>query len=108
MARKAVQRLACLEVVGIHLLSQPCADCGEPDPRVLDFDHRDGAQKDNEVMRLAQDGYSVARVLGEIEKCDVRCRNCHAKVTYARLGKTWRDALLERGGTSPPAAEADA
>jgi len=93
MRRKATQRLACLEVVGAYLLEHPCIDCGETDPRVLDFDHREGTIKGAEVMRLAQDGYSIARVQAEIGKCDVRCRNCHARVTYARQGTTWRDAL---------------
>jgi len=95
MGRKAARRAACLEVVGAHLLANPCVDCGEADPRVLDFDHREGVVKDAEVLRLAQDGYAVERVRAEIAKCDVRCRNCHAKVTYARQGLTWRDRLLE-------------
>jgi hypothetical protein len=95
MGRMAARRAACLEVVGAHLLANPCVDCGEADPRVLDFDHREGVVKDAEVLRLAQDGYAVERVRAEIAKCDVRCRNCHAKVTYARQGLTWRDRLLE-------------
>lgn len=102
VARKAIQRRICLELVGGHLLTHPCVDCGEADPRVLDFDHRDGSQKTAEVMKLAQDGYSTSRVLAEIRKCDMRCRNCHAKVTYARQGFTWRDALVVRGETSAP------
>ena len=102
VARKAVQRLACLKVVGEYLLSHPCVDCGESDPRVLDFDHRDGVSKTAEVMKLAQDGYSTARVMREIEMCDIRCRNCHAKVTYARQGVTWRDALLTGPHSNSP------
>jgi hypothetical protein len=47
-------------------------------------------------MRLAQDGYSISRVMLEIAKCDVRCRNCHARVTYARQGYTWRTDYLMR------------
>ncbi len=101
MARKAAIRLAALEAIGRYLSDHPCVDCGESDLRVLDFDHREGASKHTEVMKLAQDGYSIARVLAEIEKCDVRCRNCHARVTYARQGNTWRTAFIE-GGVSPP------
>jgi hypothetical protein len=96
MARKAAQRAAVLEVIGAFLLANPCIDCGETDLRVLDFDHRDSAEKSAEVMRLAQDGYSLNRVMAEVAKCDVRCRNCHAKITYSRQGTTWRVALLER------------
>ncbi|MCD2441799.1 hypothetical protein LQ757_05850 [Agromyces sp. SYSU K20354] len=93
MARKVVQRQLAIDAVGAHLLAHPCVDCGEHDVRVLDFDHREGSGKSADVMRLAQNGYSVARVKAEIEKCDVRCRNCHAKVTYERLGDNWRSRL---------------
>lgn len=60
---------------------------------MLDFDHRDGADKEAEVMRLAQGGHALMRVAAEIAKCDVRCRNCHAIVTYDRLGTNWRSAI---------------
>lgn len=96
MARKVVQRQLAIDAVGAYLLAHPCVDCGERDVRVLDFDHRDGSSKSAEVMRLAQNGYSVARVMVEIAKCDVRCRNCHAKVTYERMGDNWRSALMRR------------
>lgn len=96
MARRAEQRRLAIEVVGEYLLAHPCVDCGEVDVRVLDFDHRVGSGKGAEVMRLVQNGYSVTRVMVEIAKCDVRCRNCHAKVTYERLGENWRTALMRR------------
>ena len=96
VARKAVIRRGVLEIVGDYLSKHPCVDCGEADLRVLDFDHREDARKEAEVMKLAQDGYSAARVLAEMAKCDVRCRNCHARVTYARQGDTWRTAYLAR------------
>lgn len=98
MARKAQIRRATLEAVGEYLVGNPCIDCGETDLRVLDFDHRPGAEKRADVMKLVQDGYSIARVMDEIAKCDVRCRNCHAKVTYERMGETWRTALMRRAG----------
>lgn len=87
-----------LERIGAFLLEHPCVDCGEADLRVLDFDHRDGSDKTGEVMKLAKAAYSWARVMDEIAKCDVRCRNCHAKVTYERMGETWRTALMRRAG----------
>jgi hypothetical protein len=45
-------------------------------------------------MVPAKNGYSGARVRDEISKCDVRCRNCHAKVTYERMGANWRSAFI--------------
>lgn len=51
-------------------------------------------------MQLVRNGFGVAVVLAEIAKCDVRCRNCHAIVTYARIPRTWRsDAILGVGGS---------
>ncbi|MFF2372692.1 hypothetical protein [Agromyces sp. NPDC058110] len=96
VARKANIRRATLESIGEYLAGHPCIDCGERDLRVLDFDHREGASKSAEVMKLAQHGYALHRVMAEIAKCDVRCRNCHAKVTYDRMGANWRSALMGR------------
>ena len=95
-AQVAKTRAAHLERIGDYLLEHPCVDCGEADIRVLDFDHRDGEDKTGEVMKLAKAAYSWQRVSAEIAKCDVRCRNCHAKVTYERLGVTWRSRLMGR------------
>jgi hypothetical protein len=44
-AQVAKTRAAHLERIGDYLRAHPCADCGQADIRVLDFDHRDGAQK---------------------------------------------------------------
>ncbi|MFF2275344.1 hypothetical protein [Agromyces sp. NPDC058126] len=96
MARRAEARLLALDAVGDYLSAHPCLDCGEADLRVLDFDHRADCDKSAEVMRLAQNGYSVRKVMSEIAKCDVRCRNCHAKVTYERSGENWRTAFMRR------------
>jgi hypothetical protein len=64
--------------------------------RVLDFDHRPGSGKTHNVMFLVNSGYSLARIRTEIEKCEVRCRNCHARVTYERDARDWRSALMRR------------
>ena len=58
--------------------ANPCKDCGESDPVVLEFDHRDPATKSFDVGNgLAS--HVWATVLAEIEKCDVVCANCHRK-----------------------------
>jgi len=93
-AQVAKTRAAHLQRIGAYLLEHPCVDCGEGDIRVLDFDHRADTEKAGEVMKLAKAAYSWGRVRDEIAKCDVRCRNCHAIVTYERMGETWRSALL--------------
>ena len=63
-----------------YLRAHPCVDCGESDIVVLDFDHRDAAAKKYNVTILASHK-SWTRVLSEIEKCDVRCSNCHRRRT---------------------------
>lgn len=78
------------QVLG-YLEKHPCVDCGEPDPIVLEFDHRDRKAKVKPVSRLLAGHYSWKSVLMEIEKCDIRCANCHRRKTYVELaswGKT--------------------
>lgn len=72
-----------------YLLKHPCVDCGETDPIVLEFDHRDGEEKDRAVAELISDNCGWAKILAEILKCEVRCANCHRRKTahkhrYAR------------------------
>ncbi|HBD24680.1 MAG: hypothetical protein A2566_03075 [Candidatus Zambryskibacteria bacterium RIFOXYD1_FULL_40_13] len=57
-----------------------CIDCGESDPVVLEFDHRDRSEKDAHVSGFLR-AMRLDMVKSEIEKCDVRCANCHRKRT---------------------------
>jgi len=69
-----------------YLCTHPCVDCGESDPVVLDFDHVRG-RKVTHVKRLVSSGHiSLRRIFEEIAKCEVRCANCHRRVTAAREG----------------------
>ncbi|MBY6061659.1 hypothetical protein [Microbacterium esteraromaticum] len=98
-ARTDAQRAAGRAAVAQHLREHPCVDCGVSDIRVLDFDHRPDEHKRDSVMQLVRNGFSTAVVLAEIRKCDVRCRNCHAVITYARMPRTWRtDAFNAQDG----------
>jgi hypothetical protein len=69
-----------------YLLEHPCVDCGESDPVVLDFDHRDPSTKFRSVSRMISGTPSWKRVREEIDKCDVRCANCHRRRTYKQFG----------------------
>jgi hypothetical protein len=79
-------------LLAAYLADNPCVDCGESDIRCLDFDHRDAAEKVDDVARLMCNALSWRRILAEIEKCDVRCANCHRRVTVER-GGWWRQAV---------------
>ena len=64
------------EFVTKYLLGHPCVDCGNSDVRVLDFDHVRGDKK-SEIAIMVRNGSSINSISKEIEKCDVRCSNCH-------------------------------
>lgn len=68
-----------------YLSEHPCMDCGEDEIVVLDFDHVRGTKRLH-VSRLVAAGYSLKTVKEEIEKCEVRCANCHRKKTAGQLG----------------------
>lgn len=59
----------------------PCVDCGESDPVVLEFDHRDSKQKLMPVAELFNRGFPLLEIKKEVKKCDVRCANCHRRKT---------------------------
>ncbi len=90
--RTLAQRAENLRLVAAFLRTHPCVDCGVTDIRVLDFDHRPGTVKRAGVPALAKNGYNATIIMEEIAKCDVRCRNCHAIVTYERMGGSWRSS----------------
>ena len=71
-----------------YLASKGCCDCGERDPRVLEYDHRDPEQKEYNIAKLLADGLSWAseKLRTEIRKCRVICANCHRKHTIDQQG----------------------
>ncbi|HEY6540341.1 MAG TPA: hypothetical protein VIZ18_05360, partial [Ktedonobacteraceae bacterium] len=72
----------------IYLSNHPCVDCGEPDIRVLEFDHIHG-QKSSKISDLLREGFSWSTIESEIAKCTVRCANCHRIKTFER-SSNWR------------------
>ena len=64
---------------------RPCVDCGETDPVLLDFDHRDPDRKAGNIGEFARRG-TWTQVSREIEKCDVRCAKCHRRKTAQQFG----------------------
>lgn len=82
LARITAHRDAIHQQLIEYLLAHPCVDCGEWDIVVLEFDHI--GEKLGDVSTLANGGRSWERIETEIEKCEVRCANCHRKKTIER------------------------
>jgi hypothetical protein len=67
------------------LRKNPCIDCGETDFKVLDLDHVRG-EKNQNVCDMVRKGFSINKIQEEIDKCEVRCSNCHRRKTAIQLG----------------------
>ena len=67
-----------------------CIDCGESDNRVLDFDHVIG-EKIGDVSNMVNQCYCIESLQREVDKCEVRCSNCHRKVTHERRKQNAKD-----------------
>jgi hypothetical protein len=86
--RREWQRAINRRLVGKYLRDHPCVDCGITDPIVLEFDHVRGTKvKSVGAMVLAPVATETLR--REIDKCVVRCANCHRR----RTARTWPYSL---------------
>gem|GEM_PF-957896 len=92
--RNKAYRVVTQTKLAAYLAEHPCVDCGEDDIRCLEFDHRDRADKTAPISVLLQRGRSWRTIAKEIEKCDVRCANCHRRRTADQFS-TWRHRLHE-------------
>jgi len=87
--RKKAARIFAREYVWDYLTTHPCVQCGESDPRVLEFHHRNEAEKEDTISHMVGEGLSAARLQSEMDKCDILCGNCHKKLTMKERGH-WR------------------
>lgn len=74
-----------------YLSGRSCIDCDEKDPIVLDFDHKNPDDKFKSISKMLSGHYSWKSILKEIQKCEIRCANCHRRKTYLQynsFGKT--------------------
>lgn len=69
-----------------YLSSHPCVDCKNDNIIVLEFDHRDQEKKHKAISEMVASGYAWIKIKQEIDKCDVRCANCHRIKTAKQLG----------------------
>lgn len=70
------------------LKESECKNCGNKDPEVLEFDHREPTEKSFDVSEMMW-SHSWESILTEIAKCDILCANCHRKRTIQQFG-LWR------------------
>ena len=82
--RAANERRRVRQTQRLHDLkaARGCADCGETDPVVLEFDHVDPSTKVGDIAAMAAGSW--AAVIAEVRKCEVVCANCHRRRTCAR------------------------
>lgn len=82
-------RLRNLQFVVDYFKTNPCTDCGETDPVVLEFDHLGNKQYNIAELQHA----SLDTLKQEIAKCEVRCANCHRRKT-AKQFNYYKDISL--------------
>jgi len=87
LARKLKRQKEIGALIKAYKQEHPtCSDCEQDHPYWrLDFDHLSKATKTAELSNVAKRGWSNARVLEEIAKCQLVCANCHRDRTQARL-----------------------
>ena len=78
-----------------------CMDCGETNPIVLEFDHINSKEKSFNISNalMTKSYVSWEFLFQEIEKCDIRCANCHRIKTAKDYG-FWKFKLLSEEQTS--------
>ena len=80
-ARKRAAKWRLSQLIKLH---SGCIDCGYNEHAVaLQFDHI-GDDKKMNVSDMIRSDYSWITILQEIDKCEVRCANCHAVMTRDR------------------------
>jgi hypothetical protein len=80
-----------------YLKSNPCVDCGEHDPVILEFDHVRGT-KVRSISQMVHHCFSYERLQVELKKCEVRCANCHRRRTakgYSLKNLTYMPTQVE-------------
>jgi len=60
-----------------YLTRHSCISCGESNPVVLEFDHRDPKEKKFNISDGVRRCSTTDMIMDEIDKCDILCCNCH-------------------------------
>jgi hypothetical protein len=89
--KNTIKRNELRKMVFEYFKTHPCIDCGEDDPIVLEFDHRNIEEKSESISKLISKFAKPEIVEAEMAKCDVRCANCHRKRTAKQF--KWYESL---------------
>lgn len=80
--KSKISKRNSLYVINI-LIKSKCIDCGESDPIILEFDHI--KDKKYNISDLVYSG-SIKKLQTEIDKCEIRCCNCHRRKSAKQFG----------------------
>jgi ribosomal protein L32 len=84
LSARARKRRTNWRLAGMIKVASGCIDCGyAAHAEALQFDHT-GDDKKGNVSDLIRSDYSWTTIVNEINKCEVRCANCHAVKTSHR------------------------
>lgn len=84
LSARARKRRTNWRLAGMIKIASGCIDCGyAAHAEALQFDHTSQDKKGN-VSDLIRSDYSWATIMAEINKCEIRCANCHAVKTSHR------------------------
>lgn len=84
-------------MIYLWLAKHPCIDCGETNPAILEFDHRDPSQKSFTIGQHLGATTPMHKIWVEIAKCDIRCVGCHRKKTITARNGPGYEVLVELG-----------
>ena len=100
LSARARKRRTNWRLAGMIKVASGCIDCGyAAHAEALQFDHT-GDDKKGNVSDLIRSDYSWTTIVNEINKCEVRCANCHAVRTSQR-----KRVLEEYSSIRQPACE---
>jgi hypothetical protein len=63
----------------VQELGGRCLRCGEDNPLLLDFHHKDQSTKEGTIGRMLQFASKYEEAKKEAQKCVLLCANCHRK-----------------------------
>lgn len=69
-----------------YLKKNPCVDCGETRIPTLQFDHVEPYVKSFEITKGVHNRRGLKSLQEEMDKCVIRCANCHAMKTARDYG----------------------